>query len=328
MNTLSPSWAVAIFTARESISTLNACIQAAILACEGKSFTIDVLVNGNRALAEEAGQLVLNMPEAAPRDAVRVWFIPFGDKAHTWNEYIHKIWPKSATTFFIDGYAEVNADALALLSGALENEPNALAATGVPTFGRSAKTLRGAMINGGGIHGNLYALSTAAMVEFQEIAFCLPLGLYRTDSFIGAVLMYRFAPMKFKWDTNRVLVHPQATWFVKQEPVWSKQKLMGQLKRRLRQAQGDLENRAAREHLSIHRRAPETMARTITAFVNEWIAAQPSQAKRLFLTRPLTYFAARKIKQEKNWSEAEAPASLIAASNGATSVREDIRLAG
>lgn len=308
--------------------TLGACIRAAMLACQGRAFTIDVLVNGNRLLAEEAAEFVSNLPGVARSDAVRLWFVPLGDKAHTWNEYVHQIGPRNATTFFVDGYAEVRPDAFALIDEGIMNSPDALGATGVPTCGRSAKSLREEMINDGGIHGNMYALSADAMNEIQKTGFRLPLGLYRTDPLIGAVLMFRFAPSKFSWDRSRILVHPQATWFVKQDSIWSSGKLIGQFKRRMRQAQGRLENRAVREHLSIGRRAPETIERTINGLINQWIAAQPAQAARLFWVHPLTYLAAHKMKQEKDWSGAEAPAQLLAVSNSNLAVQEDARLAG
>lgn len=318
MSTPSPVWSIGIFTARESIETLIACINAAILACQGKCFTIDVLVNGNRALAESAAQAAANIRLMRPPDAVRVWYLALADKAHTWNEYVHQICPHSDTTFFIDGYAEVNPNALALLAEALDNSPDALAATGVPTDGRSAQVIRSSMIQNGGIHGNLFALSTYAMTQFQARKFRLPLGLYRTDPLIGAVMMYRFSPSKFCWNRCRIVVHPHASWVVKQDPVWSRTKLLGHMRRLLRQAQGELENRAAREHLSIRQLEPETMARTINGFVNEWTAAHPAQARHVFLTRPLTYFAARILKQEKNWFAATIPAQLLAVSNTAS----------
>jgi hypothetical protein len=48
---------------------------------------------------------------AGRNGSLRIWSITVGDKAFAWNEYLHRIWPASAMTFFIDGYAEVRSDA-------------------------------------------------------------------------------------------------------------------------------------------------------------------------------------------------------------------------
>jgi hypothetical protein len=203
-------------------------------------------------------------------------------------------------------------DALTLLAEALRKDPALLGATGVPSSGRAAEKLRNHMLKHGGIHGNLYAMSAEAMRLTRASGFHLPLGLYRNDGLLGSAMVYRFDPAQFKWNEKLFLVHPTATWTVHAAPFWSRDNLLGQFKRRLRQAQGDLENRAARQHLTIERLPPQNMARTVQQLVNNWMAAQPAQLRRLYLRRPLTYFAAKKLRQPRDWSAAELPAEMLA----------------
>jgi hypothetical protein len=314
-------WSVAIFTARESISTLGACIKAALAACAGHEATVDILVNGNRALADEAAQLVATLA-APPGVAARVWFIALGDKAHTWNEYVYRISKEGSLTFFVDGYAEVRPDAFRLIDAALAANSEALAVSGVPTCGRTAASLRAHMLKEGGIHGNLYALRAAAMQDLRKAEFRLPLGLYRTDPMMGAVLMYRFDPAAYQWDVKAIHVHPDATWDVRQGPVWTLSNMLVLWRRKLRQAQGDLENRAVREHMSIQKRAPREIPDTTRELVGNWIAGHPAQARKLMLFNPLAYYAAGKLRdQQRDWSSAATAPDLLATSAAAQPAR-------
>jgi hypothetical protein len=73
---------------------------------------------------------------------LRIWSIPLGDKANAWNQYIHHLWAGQELVFFIDGYVRLNSDAIELLGGAVQSDPQALGGSGVPTVGRSARALR------------------------------------------------------------------------------------------------------------------------------------------------------------------------------------------
>jgi hypothetical protein len=307
MQITSPNWSVAIFAARESAETLSRCIHAALAACAGREAVIDVLVNGNPALAcTTAGT-----DWGAGRDRVRVWSIAMGDKAHTWNEYLHRIWPVGATAFCVDGYAEVKPGALQAISDRMDKHPGAMGATGVPTCGRSAAKLREQMLKSGGIHGNLYAIRPEAMQALRAQGFRLPLGLYRTDPLLGSVLMFGLDPANNQWDPSRIVVEAGATWDVRGISDLNWNNLRSQAKRIVRQAQGDLESRAAREHLAVKRLAPHEFPRTVRELVHGWIEEHPQQARSLFFKRPLCLHAARKLKAERDWSAASTPPQLV-----------------
>jgi hypothetical protein len=321
MQLTSTNWSVAIFAARESAETLCQCIGAARAASDGHKAVIDVLINGNRELALAiAGRNWTGAGDDGHDGQVRIWSIAVGDKAHAWNEYLHRIWPPGTAAFFIDGYAQVKPDALEVLCERLAKDDGALGATGVPTCGRSAARLRAQMLQTGGLHGNLHAVRAEAMASLRASRFHLPLGLYRTDSLIGAVLMFGLDPATNKWDPRRVAVEPKASWHVDGTSDITWNNIRAQAKRVLRQAQGDLENRAAREHLAVKRRAPQAMPRTARQLVNDWMEEHPKQARSLFFKRPLCLHAAHKLKIERDWSEAWTPPELVASVGGSAAV--------
>jgi len=309
MSPPSPAWSIAIISSRESVATLGHTIGAAIAACAGHACVIDVLINGNPTLAREAASQAHAWQVAACR--VNVWSISQGDKAHAWNEYVHRIWTPGTPAFFLDAYAEPRADAFARLLAAIDEENGVLAATGVPSVGRSAARLRAQMLREGGLHGNMHAIGAAAMARLRASGFRLPLGLYRTDSMIGAVLMFNFDPGQYRWEPRRVAVVGDATWNVRGGGAWTWKNISGQLKRTMRQARGHLENRAAREHLAVRRLAPERMPRTINELVLGWMQAQPDDLQALYRRHPLSRMVAKQFQEARDWSAAaQAPERL------------------
>lgn len=306
-------WALAIIAARESAETLKQTIEAARIASANRDVIIDVLVNGNPGLAQQIASWASSCP---PNPALRVWSIPQGDKAHTWNEYVHRIWPAGRPAFFLDGYARPRTDGLSQLAASLTEAPQAFGVTGVPSSGRSAPALRDQMLRIGGFHGNMHAIAAHAMAQLRALDFRLPLGLYRTDSLIGAVLMFGLDPAANAWEPRRIVVNPKATWDVPGQADLNIKNITGQFKRRFRQAQGDLENRAAREHLAVRSLPIHLMPKTVRELVLSWIEAHPDQARQLYIKNPLRLHAARKMRLPIDWSATELAPELLYGTDG------------
>lgn len=305
-----PHWGVAIFAARETFSSLTATVCAALTACKGRLATVDVLINGNHSLAADFASHVKTLP--TDECTLRVWSISTPDKAHTWNEYVHRIWDSGGTTFFIDGYARVKPDALDAIERCLNSRPNALAASGVPSCGRSAKRLRNTMLRTGGIHGNLYALKCASMNALRETGFRFPLGLYRTDPMLGGALTFRLDPSNNEWTRGSVVAAADATWDVDGISTISYRNIVATLKRMLRQAHGILESHAFRDHMSMKRLPPRLLPGTAQDMVNNWIESQPAQARSLFLRQPLCIYAAYQLRKARDWSTTKNAPVLLA----------------
>ena len=308
MNTpVSPAWAVAIIASRESVETLASTVQAA-LAAAAPDAVIDVLVNGNPGLARQFAEWSTSVPGA---DRLRVWSIPQGDKAHALNEYIHRIWPDGRLAFFLDGYARPRPDGLARLAASLASAPEAFGASGVPSSGRSAPALRTEMLRTNGFHGNMHAIPVHAMRALRELGFRLPLGLYRTDSLVGAVLKFGLDPARHGWEQQRIVVDADATWDVPGQSDLTFKNIKAQFKRRLRQAQGDLENRAVRDHLALRGLPINRLPKTASELVLQWINAHPAEARQLYLKNPLRFSAVLKARAPKDWSATEDVPELI-----------------
>lgn len=303
------TWSIAIFAARETPAVLACSVRAAIAACAGRQAVVNVLINGNDQLAEQFAGVAQELDNGMV--ALHIWSIATPDKAHTWNEYVYRIWDGSDIAYFIDGYAQVRPDALAAMERRLAATPDALAATGVPTSGRSAARMREQMLREGGIHGNLFGITREGMNAIRDIAFKLPLGIYRTDPLLGSALMFRLDPAKHKWDPRRVAVEPTATWHVDGIEDLNWKNIKTQFKRILRQAQGELENRAAREHLAVKKLPPQQLPSTAAEMVEQWLACQPEQARDLFRKRPLCRYAIRKIRSPRDWSATATAPSLV-----------------
>jgi hypothetical protein len=275
--TPTPHWAVALISSRESPATLQASVQAVLNAVRAPT-RVDVLVNGNPELAAAMqGQLPQLTPPGGVAVQLNLWHIALGDKANAINTYLHHIWAGADTTFFVDGYVRPNADALTQLHRALANSPQHLAASAVPSMGRSADALAQRMAEVGGLHGNLHAIAEAAMRSMRAQGFRLPTGLYRTDSTVGAALAFGLAPERQGWAmAAHILNVPSASWSVDVRPWWQPEMLRAHWNRRLRQAQGDVENWAVRYWFSISKRPLGTLPATVQQLVRAWNQQDPS----------------------------------------------------
>jgi len=304
-----PAWSIAVFAAREKIVDLEPTIASAIEASTSDT-VIDLLVNGNRGLADRLVALLASAQfvSRSMHASLRVWFIELGDKSHAWNQYLEFIWPGSEFAFYIDGYVRLRADALQLLAQGLVNSPEHLAGTGVPTVGRSAQALRQQMLAQGGIHGNLFVLKRAAMQRLRDIGFRLPLGLYRTDPTLGAALAFSLDPARSSWNPKgRILVHPDVTWNTEERSIWKFTDLSSQIKRTLRQGQGTLENLAVRDFFAVRKLSPENLPKTAALLVSQWAVARRWDLAKALVRNPLAGLALRRLRIARDWSAVSVP---------------------
>lgn len=283
-------------------------------------------MNGNRQLAEAVTKPLQGLTSPNESIDLRLWFVIEGDKGHTWNQFLQIINPGAEITFFIDGYVEVRADAFALIDSGLRHNRKSIAATGLPTSGRSAPALRRNMLRWGGMHGNLFAVRGSVLATLAQRGFRLPLGVYRNDSLLASVFNYNLSPGDFDVDTSRVLIQQDATWDVAEhsQPLWKKVNV--QIKRMLRQGQGDLENAALQDHFNKRRLRPETLPHTSAELVIAWVEANLKHFRKMCLTRPLTWYAYRKIQQQRDWSKStQAPELLLSVGAPRTDLSQAVR---
>jgi hypothetical protein len=286
MTAVPAPWSLVVFAARESLPTLSRAVQAATLAAGGRAH-IDVLVNGNPALA--SAFLHHMEPQAVAPNAprVRVWTLAVSDKAHAWNQYIRHIWSGEEIAFFMDGYVRLKPDALTLLGEAVRTNTQVLGGTGVPSVGRTAQTMRQQMLREGGFHGNFCCIKGTVIQELRTRGITLPFGLYRVDSLMGALLSFGLQPEQGVWEPRRIFVEPEATWLTDAKHWWRLADIRAKIKQVFRQSRGMLENAAVKDHFVGRKQSPETLAPTAAALVLDWAARCPQQLSRILARHPL-----------------------------------------
>lgn len=307
-------WSAAVFSSRESTDVLMTTVRA-LRECGGPSLRVDVLVNGQRGLAEDF--LAAARRESLNLGDVKVWFTPYADKAHAWNEYVHRIWDGRSWAFNVDGYVTVLPGGLHRLRDGLLRDRRLLASTGTPTAGRSSASLREAMQRDGGLHGNLFLMTAEALGSFRSQGIRLPTGLYRTDSTIGAVMAFGMDPRVHEWASKQyLLVDPDVTWHTPPKVWWHASELRALLRRSRRQAQGVLENRAVRYHLAVKRRSAAEWPSNVWALIDAWREGDRRDFLHTIARRPLAWHAWQQLHSARTQHGVPpSPAAMLGSTN-------------
>jgi len=312
-------WSVAIFAARETPEVLLLTIDAIVRAAS-KPTVIDVMVNGNPGLAAQITHILAITPISGGFAHIRVWSVPLGGKAHTWNQYLHLVWPGRGLAFFVDGYARPMPDALELLAAGMAADQVAIAGTGIPTSGRTAPHLREQMQREGGLQGNFFALKEAAMHQLKNTNFRLPLGLYGFDTLLGAVLGFGLDPARNPWNAKGyILVHQAVTWSIDAKKWWRYAEIKTHSKRILNNALRVLVIQATKNFLAQRKLPPEQLPRTVEEFVLSWVENYPDDARQTLWRSPLSRLALQKLRAPRDWSAAALAPQQVFATQSVTS---------
>ena len=304
-------WSIVIVSSRESVSKLLDCMHSAVVAAGKVPTSVDVMVNGNRALADAVARSVQQGELSNSPVGVRIWYIRVGDKANALNQYLHQVLLQSEVTFFLDGYVRVMPDALELLSERLALTPGAMAAGAIPRTRKSVKLHRQNVGKDGAMHGNLFAVRSEVCWRLRERGFRVPLGTYWTDGLMGAVFCFGLDPAKNRWEPARIAAEPRATWEFDRAVWWRLNDLRGHFKRLLRQAQGRLENQAIRNHMAVQRKTAESLPQTSAELVERWIAEFPAEARKFLLRSPMSLLGLRKLRKPRDWSRVHEPPEVV-----------------
>jgi hypothetical protein len=302
-------WSVVVIAAREDAAMLCSVIDAVLTAAHGHRTAVDVLVNGNQELSRKVATFVASKPTPAqPSARVRIWDIPLRDKAHAWNEYVHRIWPGSDRAFFLDGYAHAMPDAFRHLSETLRDRSDALAAAG----GYRANARRARRPASGALSGNMHVLRGSTMTELRRRGIRLPLGFYWVDGLTGGILNFRFDPARNRWNTDNITWSPDASWTTPHKSAWRIDDLRDQFNRMKRQARGRVENLAVREHLAVRRRSPADFPVTSRELFVSWMRNHPFRMAWFAIKNPLVVDAIWQLRRPQDWSKRQLPPVLIA----------------
>ena len=269
-----PEWEVAV-SAHNEAAHLPACLRALALAGQGHRMAVTVLLNGSTDRSPEVAMAA--MREAGLRG--RVVRIPHADKSNAFNQYAYRLRGRAPVQVFVDAYATVAPDALALLAAALRDAPAAQAAAAVPSSGPSAPALRAQMIEMPGLHGSLFALRGAFLDRFVAAGLRLPLGLYRGDGLLSSLVLHDLDALGGDWQHERIVVEPRATWTAPVVRPWRWRDARRQARRLVQQARGRLQWPVVKDR--IYDRAAAAGFAALPPQADEaalaWIAADPAR---------------------------------------------------
>lgn len=280
------SQALAIFASRERMDVV-----AQALASVPEELQVDLIVNGNLKLADEAAQWLMVHKTCSPHRRIRLWFIPVADKGNAWNQYVHHIWEGESLVYFIDGYVRLQPDAIQCMNQVMAEHPAALGGTGIPSVGRATPQLKAQMLQYGGFHGNFCCIRGAALAELKARRIFIPVGMYRVDSLMGGMLMFGLRPSLAIWDPSRIAVAHDASWWVDEKHWWRWRDVKAKLKQLVRQAQGRAENLAVKHLFESQKADPEHLPTTVQQLISDWLRGDESNARRFLARSPLSRFA-------------------------------------
>ncbi|MDP1684473.1 hypothetical protein [Hydrogenophaga sp.] len=291
-----------IFAARESLGTCIRTLNAAHDALPPHG-TIDVLVNGNPNLARSLSEILAGYKALPTTLCVRVWNLPLGDKANAWNAYFHNVWDGEKLVFFIDGYVRLLPNALRNLMKAVDSRPSSLGGSGVPTVGRTSAALRTAMLVHGGFHGNLCCVKGDVIEDLRRRRIRIPLGVYRVDSILGAVLSFGLNPRDMAWDPLRVVVCPDASWNIDEKSVWRWRDWRAKLNQVERQLRGEMENAAVKFFFTELKVQPEELPKDVRQLSLAWRKLGKDSYQKFTSHNLLSAFAYwRHLQQTSDWT--------------------------
>lgn len=285
---------LAIFISRESLTVCTKTLEAAIAAVPKKG-KIELLVNGNAALAQSLAKLVQN--DLFQR--VRVWDIPLGDKGNAWNSYIHEVWRGECVVFFIDGYVRLFPDSLERLYQTLSSNPDAFGGSGVPSVGRTSNAVAREMIKNGGFHGNLCCLTYTAISELKQRNIKIVVGTYRVDSLMGSIICYGLDTTSKEWNQKRLVVDPLATWDLDVKRWWRWSDLQAKIRQFERQLRGKFENAAIKNLFITQNISPEMLPTNCYKLIEQWASVDQTEYRKFASRHPFATLAYKRHLQKK-----------------------------
>ncbi len=231
----------AVFCQNEA-GRIAACLRSIAANMRGDGL-ITLIVNGSSddsvtVARREAAELAVEL---------RIFTIAHGDKSHAINCFFHNrtIREDAALYVCVDGYAVIAPGSLDALANRLDATPHALAASGVASNGRTARGMaRRAVEIGGVLQGQFHALRPDFVRRIVEGGIRLPIGLYRGDGLLGAMAAHDLDPVHNAWDNSRIVGVAEATFEIDALSVFRWQDVRRQLRRKVRQMRGRVENAA------------------------------------------------------------------------------------
>lgn len=185
------SVSVAIFAYNEQAAiaeTVRSIMVAAENAFQHDEIQVHVLANG---CTDNTHSIVQVLSDEDPR--IQLQNLTVGDKAATWNSYVHEIADLSCPHHlhvFMDGDVAATERVLVNVVDALNAQPDSPACSVLPAigFGRSRELNVQLFEQDGALFGNLYALTTKFMTKIRESGIRIPVGSVGDDALVTEMI--------------------------------------------------------------------------------------------------------------------------------------------
>ncbi len=289
------AYEIAVFGVNEA-AKIASCLSSIDRACAGMSARVNVILNGTTDKS-------LDVIKAAKFEncSVSVFFIPFADKANAINQFIYHLRQPADPCFFIDAYVKIGPSSLSAMALALEQNPHAVAASGVPIAGRSAAATTKNTLNGGVLNGQFYALRQEFLDRIVAMNIKLPLQLYRGDGLLGSLAAHNLDAKGASWDNSRIIGVREATFEISPLSPFKPADLKRQFRREIHQSRGRLENQAIKSiiYADGYTALPENASAMVKAWLKSNQPAPQSLKDQVFMRLALADLNIRSIAPQQ-----------------------------
>lgn len=184
------AFSVAVFAYNEQ-RLIGRCLESILAAAGGARIAVHVLINGCTDRTEDCVAAL-----AARHPCIRPVVLARGDKANSWNVYVHELAPDVLTHVFVDGDMQVTPGSFAALAAALRADHRAVAAAALPVSGRSREAFRRKLTVNHELAGNLYALRGETVGQLRARAMRMPVGMFGEDGLLATILKCDLDPRR------------------------------------------------------------------------------------------------------------------------------------
>jgi glycosyltransferase involved in cell wall biosynthesis len=217
------AWPVAVFAHNEETRLLD-CLDS----LDQPGARLFVLVNGSTDRTEAIAR-----DYARTRPHLEVVSLALGDKARTWNVFVHEVVPEAEVVYFVDGDIHVLPGACAALAATLRAHPEATAAAAVPMSGRSREAMTRLVTDARLLMGGLYALRGSFVTTLKSAGTKMPVGYIGDDGWVTSMAKWNGDPRN-DWREDRVAPCLEAGYTFRSFSPWRRDDRRKYLRRRVR----------------------------------------------------------------------------------------------
>lgn len=235
-------WNVAIYCLNEE-KRLRGCLESVLAALGECNALVTVILNGSRD-----GSADIARSFAAAGRPVELFRIAAGDKANAINQFNYRLRSPARAYGGVDGYVHVARGSFRAMEERLASDPAAVAVTGVCRNGRTMCLATQATLTvGGQLHGQLHSFRRDFIDRMVASGIKLPVGIYWGDGLLGSMAAHDLDAIGKPWENRRISGVAAATYDIPPLSVLRPRDLRQQLRRKIRQQRGRIQNAAIKE---------------------------------------------------------------------------------